>query len=63
MITDRMGVLDLEATGGGGGVWSERGASWKSDPSFATKAADLAGGGRGYTTEEGSSRTGVPAGS
>ena len=43
--------------------WSERGASWNSDPSVATRAADLARGGSDYTTKEGSSRTWGPAGS
>ena len=37
--------------------WSERGASWNSDPSVATRAADLARGASDYTTEEGSSQT------
>ena len=57
MITDRTGVLDLEATGGVGGRNVEH--NGVPTPLLPLEHQILQEGGGGCTTEEGSSRTSV----
>ena len=50
LIDNHMGVMDLEAGGGGGYGGPEGGVTWNPGHSAVTRAADLGGGGH-YTTK------------